>query len=72
MRSSASLAGRVVLTDEPGLGGEIPHWDGDHLDDVLTHHLDVVLELGRDGDDGCSLGHCACREGQQHSSTLEH
>ena len=61
---------RRGLTDESGLRGEVPDGNRDLLDDVLTHHLDVVLELGRDGNDGRSLSHRACGEGQQHSSML--
>lgn len=32
-------------------GGEVAHGDGDLLDDVLVHGVDVVFELGG-GDDG--------------------
>lgn len=49
------------LTNESGLGCEISDGHGDHFDDVLTNHLDVVLQLGWDGNDGSALGHCACR-----------
>lgn len=35
----------LLLTDESGLGREVSdgHWD--LFDDVLTNHLDVVLQL---------------------------
>ena len=29
------------------------------ISDILAHHLNVVLELGKDGDDGGALGHRA-------------
>ena len=38
------------------LGGEVPQWDGDLFLYVLAHHLDVVLQLRRDGNDRCALG----------------
>lgn len=43
--------------DEPRLAGKISNGYRDILGDVFTHHLDVVLELGGDGDDGCSLSY---------------
>ena len=52
------------LTDESGLGGEVSDGHRDLFDDVLTDHLDVVLELCRDRNDGSSLGHRACRRNE--------
>lgn len=56
---AASQASGSFLTDEPGLGREVPHGHGNLFDDVFTDHLDVVLELGRDRNDGSSLSHGA-------------
>ncbi len=38
--------------DQFGVGGEVTDGYGDALDDVLVHGVDVVFELGGDGDDG--------------------
>ena len=38
--------------DQAGVGSEVAHGDGDTLDDVLIHGVDVVFELSGDGDDG--------------------
>ena len=38
------------------LGGEVPQRDRDLFLYVLAHHLDVVLQLRRDGNDRCALG----------------
>lgn len=35
----------LLLTDESGLGREVSDGHRDLFDDVLTNHLDVVLEL---------------------------
>lgn len=48
-------------TNESGLGDEVSDGDGNLLDDVFTHHLDVVLQLGGDGNDGGALGNRSCR-----------
>lgn len=45
--------------DESGLGHEVALGDGDLLGDVLAHHVDVELELRRDGNDGCTFRHSA-------------
>lgn len=37
--------------DQAGVGGEVAIGDRDALDDVLVDGIDVVLELGRYGDD---------------------
>lgn len=50
----------LVLTDESGLRREVSDGHRDHFNDVLTNHLNVVLQLGWDGNDGSSLCHCAC------------
>lgn len=44
------------------LRGEVSQWDRDLLLDVLAHHLDVVLQLSRDGDDRRALGDSAFDE----------
>lgn len=36
--------------DHVGGGGEIPNGHRDLVDNVLTNHVDVILELGGDGD----------------------
>lgn len=43
--------------DHVGMGGEVADGDGDVGDDVLVDGIDVVLELGGDGDDGGAVGH---------------
>lgn len=55
------------LTDESGLGDEVSdgHWD--LFDDVLANHLNVVLQLCRDGNDGSALCDCACRRNMTHN-----
>lgn len=42
----AKVNRRCALTDESGLGDEVSDGNWDLLHDVLTDHLDVVLELG--------------------------
>lgn len=49
--------------DQTRCGCEISDGDGDVLDDVLCHCVDVVPQLGRDGDDRCAVGDGACRAG---------
>lgn len=55
----------LKFTDESGLGGEVSNRNRDLFDDVFTNYLDVILKLGRDGNDGSALGHCACRRKNQ-------
>jgi len=43
----------------PSLGLEVTDWDGDSLDNVLADGVDIVAELGRDGDDGGAVGDSA-------------
>ena len=44
------------------------------VDDVLAHHVDVVLQLGRDGHDGGALsdGACAADRDSQNLSDATH
>ena len=51
---------QTLLTDEPRLGGEISDGNRDGLCDVLTHDLNVVLELSRYGNDGSSFRNRTC------------
>jgi hypothetical protein len=46
--------------DEAGVGGEVAHGDRDVFDDVFIDGVDVVLQLGRDGDDGGVFGDGTC------------
>lgn len=38
--------------DEAWVGCKVPHGDGNALDDVLYHSVNIVLQLRRYGDDG--------------------
>lgn len=51
----------VPRTNEPGLWRKVSDWHWDFLDDVLAHHLNVVLELRWDGNDGSPLCNGTCR-----------
>lgn len=42
--------------DQFGVGGEVTDGYGDALDDVLVHGVDVVFELGGNGDNGRGFG----------------
>lgn len=59
---------KQIVTYESGLGGEISdgHWD--LFDDVLTNHLNVVLKLSRDRNDGSSLCYCTCSTYVSHNN----
>lgn len=66
--SHRTLGGKIrtafcfcLLTNKSGLRREVPDGDGDLFHNVLANHLDVVLQLGGDGNDGSTLGYCACR-----------
>ena len=54
----------VPNNDEVGFRGEISERNWDLFLDVFADHLDVVLQLGRDGNDGRALGDCALNETQ--------
>ena len=54
----------VPNNDEVGFRGEISERNWDVFLDVFADHLDVVLQLGRDGNDGRALGDCALNETQ--------
>ena len=48
--------------DEAGVGGEVTDGNRDVFDDVFVDCVDVVLELGGNGDDGGVLSHGSYRE----------
>ena len=53
------LQSQTTLTNEPGLRREVPDRNRDLLSDVLADDFNVVLELGRDGDDWSTFCYCA-------------
>ena len=51
--------------DKTGWLQEIAHWDGNLLDDVLAHCLDVVLQLSGNWDDWLALGNSTCNQSER-------
>lgn len=64
--SSSAGGAESKLTNESGFRGEVSDGHRDLFDDVLANHLDVVLELSRDGNDGRALRHRACGDAKAH------